>query len=81
MNTPRKALCDAFWEGANAGRRGSQLLSFVRKKFPDASFATVVGAAFAAAVDPPSGRDAAHSAIYDVAIKNRGLPQFLAHFD
>jgi hypothetical protein len=81
MNEARKALCEAFWEGASAGRRGAHLLGFVFQKFPEASFETVVGAAFAASVDPPSGRDAAHSAIYDVAIKNRGLPQFLAHFD
>jgi hypothetical protein len=79
--TPRKALCDAFWEGASAGRRGSQLLKFVRQKFPDASFETVVRAAFAASVDAPSGFEAAHGAIYDVAIKNRGLPQFFAYFD
>jgi hypothetical protein len=81
MKPPRKALCEAFWEGARAGQRGSHLLRFVRQKFPEVSFETLVGAAFAATVDAPAGLDAAHSAIYDVAIKNRGLPQLMAHFD
>jgi hypothetical protein len=81
MTVAVQSLCDAFWEGATSGRRGNQLLRYVHQKFPDASFESIVKAAFTAVIRPLEGRDAAHSAIYDVAIKNRGLPQLMARFD